>query len=240
MSNTFYEYPPRESPQASKRIQESREAVFMSTVYAIMSVGVLNTAATAWLMGTNPAALEALNAPLLGWVVLLVPFGIALILPGRLRSMSPLWATFWFALFTSILGVWLSGIAVQAMEDPAFAVDLAAAFLTTVGMFIGLALYGWTTKRNLEGVGLFLGSALWGLILGGIVNIYLQNDLMDFGLSAAGVVVFSGLIAADVQEGRRMARDGSFGASVLVALMLYLDFINLLLHLLKLLGHKKD
>ena len=104
MSNTFYEYPPRESPQASKRIQESREAVFMSTVYAIMSVGVLNTAATAWLMGTNPAALEALNAPLLGWVVLLVPFGIALILPGSLpgachlfglRSGSPCSRLFW-------------------------------------------------------------------------------------------------------------------------------------------------
>jgi FtsH-binding integral membrane protein len=237
----IYEYPPRNNSRASALIQESREAVFMSTTYAIMSVGVLVTSTTAWLVGSNPEAMAAFREnAVLAWTTLLVPFGIAIFLPARLRDMSPLGAVFWYAIFTGLLGVWLSGIAAKAVEDPTFAVDLAASFLTTVGMFIGLALWGWTTKRNLQGVGLFFGAALWGLILAGIVNAYLQNSMMDFGLSAAGVVIFSGLIAADVQEGRRLARDGGFGASVLVALMLYLDFINLLLHLLKLMGHKKD
>ena len=119
-------------------------------------------------------------------------------------------------------------------------------FFITAGMFGGLALWGTFTKGDLSSVGSVCGMALWGLIIAGIVNIFLHSSGLDFICSFAGILIFTGLTMYDAQKIKQMAaREGTMDSTaihkvgIMGALQLYLDFINLFLHILRFMGRKK-
>lgn len=212
---------------------EDQVGAFMGTVYLWMGLGVASTAGVAYGVGTHPALMEVFLGSWLVWPILLVPFLLSFLLGSRARDMHPAFAAFWYLTMTSIMGIWMSGVAAHASADPKFAELVGQALFSSSAMFGGMAVVGWTTKKNLDGMGTFLLSALLGLIAAGIANLFLQSSLFEFGISLCGVLVFSGLVAFDVQKAKQNAHTG-FGGAILSALELYLDLVNLFLYFLRL------
>jgi FtsH-binding integral membrane protein len=122
---------------------------------------------------------------------------------------------------------------------------VARVFFITAGVFGGMSLYGYTTKRDLTGIGSFLIMGLWGLIIASLVNIFLQSSAMQFALSVISVVIFTGLTAYDTQKLKgvyySVAGTGEMAgnAAIMGALNLYMDFINLFISLMRLMGERR-
>lgn len=205
---------------------------FMARVYAWMGAGVITSAATAYLVASHPDTHAALTSGATGVCVILAPFALIGVLGYTSYKGRPYLAAVAFALLTALLGVTMSSIAVKATGDAVFAGDV---LLIASGMFGGLATLGYTTKRDLSGMGTFLFASLWGLILALIANIFIGSTGFQFAISAVGVLLFSALIAYDVQRAKYAAVMGN-GAAVLCALSLYLDFLNLFDFVLSMLG----
>ena len=119
-------------------------------------------------------------------------------------------------------------------------------FFITAGMFGGLALWGTFTKSDLSSIGSCCGMAVWGLVIAGVVNMFLHSPGLDYFCSFAGILVFTGLTMYDAQKIRRLAaNEGAMDrtavrkVAIMGALQLYLDFVNLFLHLLRFMGRKR-
>lgn len=201
-------------------------ARFMAGVYAWMGAGVATSAATAYLVASHPNTHEALTSGATGVCVVLAPFALIVALGYLSYTQRPYLAATAYLTLTILMGVMFSSIAVKSAADAAFAGDVVTALVVSAGMFAGLALAGWTTRRDLSGWGTFLLSTLWGLILAMVVNVFVGSTWLSLGISSAGVLLFSALIAYDVQTAKRSAHLGQ-GAAVVCALSLYLDFLNL-------------
>jgi FtsH-binding integral membrane protein len=150
--------------------------------------------------------------------------------------MAPTTATILFLAYSALSGVTLTPIFYAYTAS-----SIGTTFFVTAGTFATMALYGATTKRDLTGLGSMLMMALVGLVIASIVNIFLGSGLMSLVISAAGVLIFVGLTAYDVQSLTRMAQnvsteDDTHRFAIIGALKLYLDFINLFLFLLRFLG----
>jgi FtsH-binding integral membrane protein len=210
-------------------------ARFMARVYAWMGAGVITSAATAYLVASHPDTHAALTSGATGVCVILAPFALIGVLGYTSYKGRPYLAAAAFTLLTALLGVTMSSIAVKATGDAAFAGDVVTSLLIASGMFGGLATLGYTTKRDLSGMGTFLFASLWGLILALIANVFIGSTGFQFAISAVGVLLFSALIAYDVQRAKYAAVMGD-GAAVLCALSLYLDFLNLFQFVLSMLG----
>ena len=144
--------------------------------------------------------------------------------------------TFW--LFAAAMGLSLSSIFIIYAHA-----SIAKVFFITAAAFGGLSLFGYTTKKNLSGFGSFLIMGVWGIFLATIVNIFLQSAAMQFVISAVGVLIFAGLTAYDTQQIKNMYYEADGGEvvtkkSIMGALRLYLDFLNLFLFLLQLFGNR--
>jgi FtsH-binding integral membrane protein len=220
---------------ASRHRNPERTARFMPRVYAWMGAGVITSAATAYLVASHPDTHAALTSGATGVCVILAPFALIGVLGYTSYKGRPYLAAAAFTLLTALLGVTMSSIAVKATGDAAFAGDVVTSLLIASGMFGGLATLGYTTKRDLSGMGTFLFASLWGLILALIANVFIGSTGFQFAISGAGVLLFSVLIAYDVQRAKYAAVMGD-GAAVLCALSLYLDFLNLFQFVLSMLG----
>jgi len=146
-----------------------------------------------------------------------------------------------FLVYAASLGIVLSSVLIVY--------QISSVYLTfgiTAGMFGGMALYGYLTKADLTSLGSLAGMALWGLILGFLLNMYFQNQMVDYLLSGVGVIIFTGLVAFDTQKIKQLgmqmvAHDDSMKKiAIMGALTLYLDFVNLFLMLLRFFGKQKD
>jgi FtsH-binding integral membrane protein len=219
---------------------------YMLKVYNYMGLGLVVTGLVAWF--SNNAAVadgqltgwgELLYTSPLMWVVALAPLAFVLVLSFGINKLSvgAAQATFWA--FAAVMGLSLSSIFMVYTDA-----SIAKVFFITAATFGAMSLYGYTTKRDLTGVGNFLIMGLIGLIIASIVNIFLASSMLDFAISAIGVLIFVGLTAYDTQKIKE-SYDVSFGADVLAkgaimgALSLYLDFINLFLMLLRLFGNRE-
>jgi hypothetical protein len=229
----------------------------MNKVYGLMSVAMLITAAAAWLMASlalSPAPTEyqigantyltefgkTLYLSPLKWVVMFAPLAVVFAFGAMLQRMSLATAQAVFWGFAALMGISISWI---------FAVytsfSIVQTFLITAIAFAGLSLWGYTTKRDLSGMGTFLMMGLIGLIVAMIVNIFLQSSAMQFAISVIGVLIFAGLTAYDTQNIKntylQLAQsDSDFlgKAAIVGALKLYLDFLNLFMFLLQFLGNR--
>ncbi|XUY26641.1 Bax inhibitor-1/YccA family protein [Agrobacterium sp. rho-8.1] len=215
---------------------------YMLKVYNLMALALVITGvasfATYTLAVTNPAFAQLLYGSPLKWVVMFAPLGLVLFLSFRIQNMSvsAAQATFWG--YAALMGVSLSSIFLVYTGQ-----SIVQTFFITAASFGALSLYGYTTKKNLSGMGSFLIMGLFGLIIASIVNIFLQSSAMGFAISAIGVLIFAGLTAYDTQKIKEMYFDGDDVATagrkaIMGALTLYLDFINLFMFLLQFLGNR--
>jgi FtsH-binding integral membrane protein len=215
-------------------------ASFMRGVYGWMAGGLVVTAATAWLVSSSPA----LTAAIFGnravfWILALAQLGIVFALSARVDRMASGTAALLFVAYSALTGVTLSSILLVFTGE-----SIATTFVVTAGMFGSLALYGTVTRRQLSGLGQFLFMGLIGVVLASIVGMFWHSDGLQFVITFIGVIVFAGLTVYDAQRLKELAfatnAGPTSGGTIVGALALYLDFINLFLFLLRLFGNRRD
>jgi FtsH-binding integral membrane protein len=218
----------------------------MLSVYNYMTSAVLLTGIVATLIGNTTAIDSLIQINLqghlsmtgLGWIVALAPLGIVLWLSFGINRISTGLAQFLYWTYAVLMGASLSTIFVVYTNA-----SIALTFFATAAAFASLSLYGYTTKRDLSGMGTFLLMGLVGLIVASIVNVFWMNDTFSLVIAAIGVLVFAGLTAYDTQKIKslyfQVAGSDMIGkAAIMGALTLYLDFINMFLFLLRFLGNR--
>lgn len=225
---------------AQRTLDRSVASTLMRSVYYWMAGALAITGLTALLVANNPALLNFLfSSPTLVWGLLIGEIVLVLILSAAINRLSFSTATLLFILYSVINGVTLSSIFVVYTQG-----SIASTFFITAGMFGGLALYGSVTKKDLSGMGRFLFMTLIGLIIASIVNIFMHSEMLYWITTFVGVLVFAGLTAWDAQKIQQMAlmaddvNESTQKMALLGALMLYLDFINLFLYLLRIFGKR--
>ena len=235
-----YQQEPRYAPGGYTARPQLHDGVhkFMNGVYAWMAVGIAITAAVAYGISLSPEALALIFGTPLRWVVLLGPLAMAWFLPSRLPNMDRGTALGTFFVFAALMGAAISYIPLRYSTG-----SILGVFMGTVGMFGGMAAIGFVTKKDLSGMGQFLIMALLGAIIGSFVNAFLiQSAGMSMAISAIVAVVAAGLTAYHTQAIKQMYRmhGGGGNLAVLGALLLYVDFVNLFLSLLRLFGGARD
>lgn len=220
--------------------RERQVAGAFRIVYGWMCAGLALSGIVAWKTAESGLWRSILSGPWL-WVCLLGELGLVIGLSAAIRKLGAALAGGLFLGYAALNGLTLSVVFI--------AYDLALvqrAFFVAAGMFGGFAIYGTMTKTDLGRIGSVCGMALWGLIIASIVNLFLKSSGLEWIVSLGGVVVFTGLTMADAQKIRRLADaeaelDGETvrKLGILGALTLYLDFVNLFLHLLRLMGRRR-
>ena len=227
--------------QTTVDARASAVSVYMSQVYMWMTAGLGLTALVAWQVASSEALRQFIFSNTLLLIGLIIAqLGIVIALSAAVHRFSAGMATAMFLVYSGLTGLTLSSIFVVYPMG-----SIANAFLVTAGTFGAMSIYGTVTKRDLSGMGSFLFIGLIGLIIAMVVNIFLQSAMMDFVISGIGVLVFTGLTAYDTQKLRQFGMNAPLGDStalrrgaILGALTLYLDFINLFLMMLRLLGNR--
>ncbi len=212
---------------------------YMLRVYNYMASGVALSGIVAALVASSPALLQAIYGTGLHWIVMLAPLGFVLVLSFGLNRLSATATQALFWAFAAVMGASLSWIFVAYTGA-----SIVRVFFITTATFAAMSLYGYTTKRDLTGMGTFMFMGLIGIIIASVVNIFLASSALHFAISVIGVLVFVGLTAYDTQKIREMyfeadSADVATKKAVMGALTLYLDFINLMVMLLRLFGERR-
>jgi len=176
---------------------------------------------------------------MLGWIALFAPLGLVFFLSFRIAHMSLATAQTTFWIYAALMGIGLAPVLLLYTGA-----SVAQVFFVTAATFGAMSLWGYTTKRDLTGFGSFLFMGLIGIIIASLVNFFLQSGTMQLVISIIGVLVFTGLTAYDTQqikESYYVSDDGQVMGkkAVMGALRLYLDFINLFIMLLRLMGDRR-
>ena len=211
---------------------------YMLRVYNYMASGLALTGVVAYIVANTPFLMNAIFGTPLMWVVMLAPIGVVLFLGAKIKTMSVSAAQTTFWIFAILMGMSLALIFVVYTQT-----SIARVFFITSGVFGAMSLYGYTTKRDLTGWGSFLFMGLIGIIIASVVNMFLASSALMFAISVIGVLVFVGLTAYDTQNIKNMYSESDSVAvsskkSIMGALKLYLDFINLFIMMLHLFGNR--
>jgi uncharacterized protein len=223
---------------------------YMLRVYNYMAAGVALTGVVAWFT-YSMAVVEvggrlqltqfgqAIFTSPLKWVVMLAPLGLVMFLSFGINRLSASRALTLFFVYSGLLGLSLASIFLVYTHA-----SIAQVFFISAATFGAMSLYGYTTQRDLSGIGSFMFMGLIGLMIASLVNIFLHSSGLDWVISVAGVLIFVGLTAYDTQSIKEMYDvndDGTIAGrkAVMGALRLYLDFINLFLMMLRLFGDRR-
>jgi len=228
---------------------------YLLGVYNYMASGLLLTGIIALLVATTPALLQLFypqvqtpaglvrQPTILAWIAMLSPLAFVLVLSFGINRLSRTAAQALFWLFAGAMGLSLTNIFLVFTGE-----SIARVFFITAATFAAMSIYGYTTQRDLSKMGAFLMMGLIGIIIAGLVNIFLASSALQFAISVIGVLVFVGLTAWDTQrikndyiehayaEGTELAAK----RTVMDALALYLNFINLFTLLLQLFGQRNE
>jgi uncharacterized protein len=212
---------------------------FMLRVYNYMAGGLALTGVVAYAAAASGLYVSIAGSPLF-WLVILAPLGLVMLLSFRIQSMSLGSAQLTFWAYAALMGLSLAGIFLIYTQT-----SIARVFFITAGTFAAMSLYGYTTRSDLSRFGSFLFMGLIGIIIAGLVNMFIGSQGLQLLISIVGVIVFVGLTAWDTQAIKEMyfEGDGELVAgkkAILGALRLYLDFINLFVLLMQLLGNRRD
>ncbi len=217
---------------------------FLSKVYMWMFAGMLITAVVSYAIYMSPS-LQAMFLPYY-FILLILELLVVILLSWKIKSMSPALAAGAFILYALLNGITLTAIIMSYTISSVFVV-----FVVAAGMFIGMSLFGFFTKRDLSTIGRFAIMALIGIIIAMILNMLLYMIVpstavwIDLGISIIAVIIFAALTAYDTQKIKEMGRSIEYGApysqnlAVICALTLYLDFINLFIQLLSIFGNRR-
>ncbi len=211
---------------------------FMSKVYGWMVSGLLVTALTAYFISSSEELLSMIIPVMI--VLILAELGLVVFLSARIERMSKTTAIVSFLLYSFLNGLTLSVILLTYTAE-----SISTTFLVAATMFGGLSLFGFVTKKSLSGMGSFMFMGLIGIIVASVLNMFIASSALHFAISILGVIIFAGLTAYDTQKLKDMY-EVQYGdeataakASIMGALMLYLDFINLFLFLLRIFGSRR-
>ena len=224
-----------------EKARQEASTVFLAKVFNWMAIGLALTGVVAYLTASSGLALTLVASPLF-FVLILAELGMVFYLSARIEKVQPATATGLFLGYSIVNGLTLSTIFLAYTRT-----SIGGTFLITAGMFAAMAVYGLVTKRDLSGLGSFLFMGLIGIIIASIVNIFMASSALDFVISGIGVLIFTGLTAFDTQKLKVMGESAPMDdtlavrrGTILGALTLYLDFINLFLFLLRFFGSSRD
>ena len=213
---------------------------FLLSVYTYMASGLALTGAVAYVAAESGVYATLAQTPLLLWSVVLAPLALVMFLSFRIEKMSlgAAQAAFWS--YAALVGLSLAGIFLLYTGT-----SIARTFFITAATFSAMSLYGYTTQRDLTGVGSFMMMGLIGVLIASVVNMFLASTALQLAISLIGVLVFVGLTAYDTQRIKMIyleADDTVIAGkkAIMGALALYLDFLNLFVLLLQLTGQRRN
>lgn len=232
----------KESPILYLREQAAAaQGDFIRRVYNWMGLGLALTALVALYTASNQALLGLIFGNSLVFFGLIIgQLALVIVLSAAINRLQASTATLLFFLYSALTGLTLAVIFLAYTRA-----SIASTFLVTAGTFGAMSLYGYTTQRDLTSWGSFLFMGLVGIILASVVNIFFSSETIYWVVTYAGVLIFVGLTAYDTQALKEMARAGFADdeterkGAVMGALRLYLDFINLFLMLLRIMGNRR-
>jgi FtsH-binding integral membrane protein len=212
---------------------------YMLKVYNYMASGLALTGIVAYVFASSGIYMSIARTPLI-WLVMLAPLGLVMLLSFGINRMSAQAAQAVFWIFAAVMGLSMASIFLRFTGA-----SIASVFFMTAGTFAAMSLYGYTTRRDLSQFGSFLFMGLIGIIIASLVNMFLLSSALQWAISVIGVLVFVGLTAYDTQTIKEMYYEGDSSEiagkkSIMGALRLYLDFINLFMMLLQLFGARRD
>lgn len=229
-------------PVSITQARHDAASIFLAKVFNWMAVGLGITGVTAYFTASTGLARVIIGSPLF-LIIGIGTIGLVFFLSARIDKIQAGTASALFVVYSLLNGLFFSTVFLRYTGS-----SIGGTFLITAGMFGAMAVYGLVTKRDLSGWGSFLFMGLIGIIIASIVNIFLKSPGMYWVTSMIGVLIFTGLTAYDVQKIKTMGEQGIMeqGAeaitkgSIMGALALYLDFINLFLMLLRFFGGSRD
>jgi FtsH-binding integral membrane protein len=230
---------PLKQTQVQTRVNE-----FIRSVYNWMAIGLALTGFVAYYVANTPALVEMIfGNRLLFFGLIIGELALVFMISARIQKMQASTATALFVVYSILNGATLSFIFLVYTAS-----SITSTFFICAATFVGCSIFGWTTKRDLTSMGGFLTMGLIGIIIASLVNMFFRSTAMSMIISYIGVIVFVGLTAYDTQHLKTMALNQPDGleagvirkGAILGALKLYLDFINLFLMLLRILGGGRD
>ncbi len=214
---------------------------YMVKVYNHMAMALGISGAVAFVVSNVPALMNLLFTSPLSWVVMLAPLGFVMFFGYKLNSISASTARNYLWIYSSLMGLSLSTLLVIYTGA-----SVTRVFFITASVFGAMSLYGYTTKKDLTGIGSFLIMGLIGLMIASLVNIFMKSSALDFALSIIGTLIFIGLTAYDTQRIKQTYYHFAGNAemtskmAIMGALNLYMDFINLFIMLLRFMGERRS
>jgi FtsH-binding integral membrane protein len=239
-NDTVSHFAQRLSTNASSAEIDAGLRQFMLSVYNYMGSGLALTGVVAYGAAESGLYASLVKAPLLFGVIVLAPLVLVFFLSFRIEKISLAAAQAAFWAYAALIGLSLSGIFLVYTGA-----SIARTFFVTAATFLTMSLYGYTTRTDLARFGSFLLMGLLGIIIAGLVNLFLGSTGLQLAISAIGVIVFVGLTAYDTQRIKEiyLQSDSMVVAgkkAIMGALALYLDFINLFIILLQLSGDRRQ
>jgi FtsH-binding integral membrane protein len=229
------------TPEASRAAQAV--SGFMRRVYVWMALGLAVTGCVAYVAVTSRTVLNALFIAhgMVPFIVLCVAeVGIVFFLSARVTKLAPATASALFFVYSGLNGLTVAPLLLIYTHE-----SVATAFFISAGLFGTMSVYGAVTKRDLTGFGDFLRMGLIGLLIAIVANIFIGGEKMSMVISIMAVLIFTGLAAFDTFKWRRVAAASGHGdevmqsVAVVAALDMYLDFINIFIHLLRIMGKRR-
>jgi len=222
----------------SEQIEVS-QTLLIRRVYVWMCAALFITAGTAYRVSNSEELLRIIFSSKMSFFgIIIAQFAIVWFLSARIKTLSFSTATILFALYSVLMGVTMSCIFLAYTQS-----SIASTFFITAGTFAVMSIYGFTTKKDLTSWGNLLFMALVGLIIAMAVNFFMKNSMMDLVISCIGVLIFVGLTAYDTQKIKALMNqentEENQKLAIIGSLMLYLDFINLFLFLLRIFGRRR-
>ena len=214
---------------------------YMVKVYQYMSIALAISGLVAFMVSSSPALMQAIFGSPLSFVVMLAPLGFVIFFGVKLNSISAEKAKSYLWIYSALMGLSLASIFVIYTGT-----SITRVFLITASTFGAMSLYGYSTKKDLTNFGSFLIMGLIGIMVASLVNIFLKSSGLDFAISFLGVFIFIGLTAYDTQRIKQTyyhfaGNDEAVNKmSVMGALNLYMDFINLFIMLLRFFGERRN
>jgi len=212
---------------------------YMVNVYNYMAGALALSGVVAYMMANSESLMQLIWGSPLKWVAMFAPLAMVMLLSFKINSLSFSAARTMFWSYAALMGVSLSTILMIYTGQ-----SVARTFFISASLFASMSLYGYTTKKDLTGVGSFLIMGFWGIFIASMVNIFLQSSMVHLVTSALGVLIFTGLTAYNTQRIREQysyfkGTEMESKSALMGALNLYVDFINLFISLLRFVGDRR-